>query len=187
MKLSITSILLLFLPFLCAGEELYDCVPDATGQFYVEGTQGNGMRYCDWAARKNTEERCKIEVVAWQCPITCKIPCIDRDGNGAVIGAAVVNPTAKKSTGPTSLIVTGCIFGVVAIAALVGFGMRRNRNRETDYDEEPFENFENEEDFLEENEVIAEETLPDAIEPKRQSSVSTDVVTKSGPSCCDPC
>jgi hypothetical protein len=186
MKLSITSILLLFLPFFCVGEELYDCVPDATGQFYVEGTQGNGMRYCDWAARRKTEERCKIEVVAWQCPITCKVPCIDRDGNGAVIGAAVFNPSVKEKNTPTALIITGTLFGLVALAALVGFAKRRNRDREMEYDDEAFdEDFGG--DIVEENEVIAEETLPDAIEPKRQTSVSTDVVTRNGPSCCDPC
>eukprot|EP00557_Chaetoceros_sp_GSL56_P001418 CAMPEP_0176498022 /NCGR_PEP_ID=MMETSP0200_2-20121128/12069_1 /TAXON_ID=947934 /ORGANISM="Chaetoceros sp., Strain GSL56" /LENGTH=179 /DNA_ID=CAMNT_0017896141 /DNA_START=90 /DNA_END=629 /DNA_ORIENTATION=- len=179
MKLSITSILSLLLPFLCAAEELYDCAPDATGQFYVEGTQGNGMRYCAWAARNHTEERCKIEVVAWQCPVTCQVPCIDRDGNGAVIGAAVFTPRAEKKA-PVSLIITGSLFGLVAIAALVGFGMRRNGNREVDYEEDY------DRDFVDENEVM-EDDLPEPIEPTRQSSISTEVVTKNGPSCCDPC
>ena len=46
------------------------------------------MRYCKWAAREHTEERCQIEEVAWQCPITCQVPCIDL-GDGVAIGANV--------------------------------------------------------------------------------------------------
>ena len=189
MKLNISSILLLFLPFVCfAEEELYDCVPDATGQFYVEGTEGNGMRYCEWAARKHTEQRCKIEVVAWQCPITCEVPCIDRDGSGAVIGAAVVTPRVEKDKFPTSWIVTICVFGLVAVAALVGFGMR-NRNREVDFEDDLYEESKLEDggDPQDNGDEVIEEELPDPIEPTRQSSVSTDVVTRAGPSCCDPC
>eukprot|EP00557_Chaetoceros_sp_GSL56_P009446 CAMPEP_0176489890 /NCGR_PEP_ID=MMETSP0200_2-20121128/7558_1 /TAXON_ID=947934 /ORGANISM="Chaetoceros sp., Strain GSL56" /LENGTH=203 /DNA_ID=CAMNT_0017887119 /DNA_START=54 /DNA_END=665 /DNA_ORIENTATION=+ len=203
MKVSITSILLLFVPFFCAAEKLYDCLPDATGQFNVDGT----MRYCDWAAQDDTEEKCKIEVVAWQCPVTCQVPCIDRDGNGAVIGAAVVTPSTEKKKVPVSVIVTVCIFGLVAIAALVGYDNVVKRKRELHSDknvknsEEDIENVEGDVENVEEDvesvkgdmfvidemDAIAEEELQDPIEPTRQSSISTQVVTKRGLSCFDPC
>lgn len=88
MKVAPISSLFLLLISSAISEELYPCEQDTTGRFYVEGTQGNGMRYCQWAAREHTEERCQIEEVAWQCPITCQVPCIDL-GDGVAIGANV--------------------------------------------------------------------------------------------------
>ncbi|GFH57062.1 predicted protein [Chaetoceros tenuissimus] len=89
MKVATISSLFLLLISSALSEELYPCEQDAAGRFYVEGTEGNGMRYCKWAAREHTEERCQIEEVAWQCPITCQVPCIDL-GDGVAIGANVV-------------------------------------------------------------------------------------------------
>jgi len=68
-KIYTTLLLLSFMSHYAHAEETeeqWDCVPDSTGAFYVEGTEGNGMRYCDWAARKHTERRCDIRVVQWQ-------------------------------------------------------------------------------------------------------------------------
>lgn len=48
---------------------------DNTGRFYVEGTQGTGMRTCQWANNINTRQRCKIDSVRVNCPVLCGIPC----------------------------------------------------------------------------------------------------------------
>ena len=138
MKLNINVLsALLFLPIISHAEEevFYDCVPDATGLFYVEGTEGNGMRYCDWAARNHTEVRCKIDVISWQCPITCQVPCIDTDGDGAIIGAAVVIQNVEKDTIPEPAIITVGVFGAVALIGLVGYEVRRKKLREDSVEE----------------------------------------------------
>lgn len=47
---------------------------DPIFQFYVAGTEdrpGGMNRNCSWAARRRTKQRCAIEVVFWNCPITC--------------------------------------------------------------------------------------------------------------------
>ena len=49
MKVTSTPSLFLLLISSALSEELYPCEQDATGRFYVEGTEGNGMRYCDIA------------------------------------------------------------------------------------------------------------------------------------------
>jgi hypothetical protein len=145
MKLNINILsALLFLPIVshAAEEVYYDCVPDATGRFYVEGTEGKGMRYCDWAARNHTEVRCKIDVVSWQCPIICQVPCIDTDGNGAIIGAAVVIQNVEKDTIPESAIISVGVFGALALIGLVGYGVRRKKLRE-DFVEETQDDWDN--------------------------------------------
>jgi len=136
MKLYILSALLL-LPLISHAEEevYYDCVPDATGLFYVEGTEGNGMRFCDWAARNHTEDRCELDVVSWQCPITCKVPCIDTDGSGVMIGAAVATQNVEKDSIPERAIITVSVFGLVGLIGLVGYAVKRNKDRDDHLEE----------------------------------------------------
>jgi len=44
-------------------------------RFFVEGTQGNGMRTCKWPARVSTKIRCMISAVRSACPVTCGSAC----------------------------------------------------------------------------------------------------------------
>jgi hypothetical protein len=49
---------------------------DSEARFYVEGTQGNSMRTCDWVDRKDSKHwRCRTDNVKENCPIACEVPC----------------------------------------------------------------------------------------------------------------
>ena len=182
MMKNIFALLLVAAPALMvAAEELYPCEPDATGRFYVPGTAGGEMRYCDWAARADTEERCKIEQVAWQCPVTCQVPCIDTSGDALVFGAAAVDPTSTGGGSNNWGYIAG---GVLAGLALVIVGAAVLSNKKNSKEVEPAIS------------IDEDENLDELYNPYEQSRVESKTSVNTGnlqgkgsfiDSCCAPC
>ena len=129
----IFSFLLLFVRVKAEGQHYYDCYPDATGAFYVAGTEGNGMRFCDWAGRANTEERCKLEIVSWQCPVTCNVPCNDPNNSHKVS-----SQNDEEDTIPETIIASCTLVGVVASILLASFLIIQRRRKESEHDSHYF-------------------------------------------------
>ena len=93
--------------------------PENAGKFIVAGTWGNEKRSCSWAARRNTEEeRCEIEIVVEQCPITCKVPC-QQPRDIIVAGATSAEEVEPGRKGVGFLIVGCTLLGVAALALIV--------------------------------------------------------------------
>ena len=164
-----------------AAEELYPCEPDATGRFYVPGTADGEMRYCDWAARTDTEERCKIEQVAWQCPVTCQVPCIDTSGDALVFGAAAVDPTSTGGGSNNWGYIAG---GVLAGLALVIVGAAVLSGKKKNNEVGPAIS------------IDEDENLDELYNPYEQSRVESKTSVNTGnlqgkgsfiDSCCAPC
>lgn len=120
MKITLTSLVFSLLSLAVASSaELMECYPDSTGKFIVAGTWGNEKRSCSWAARRNTEEeRCEIEIVVEQCPITCKVPC-QQPRDIIVAGATSAEEVEPGRKGVGFLIVGCTLLGVAALALIV--------------------------------------------------------------------
>lgn len=104
---------------------LMACRPDSDDKFRVEGTRGNELRSCGWAARYNTEERCVIDIVSEKCPVACKVPC-QQSQNSIVAGATSAEILEKEDTsnGNSTIgyAVTSCVlivFALLIVTALV--------------------------------------------------------------------
>ena len=125
---------------------------DNTGRFYVEGTQGTGMRTCRWAKNINTRQRCKMDSVRVNCPVLCGIPCEFKSESPSKSPAYKDSEISQSNTVPapkeTSLriiitlsILCGVIV-VVIIAASFGYSIQKTdgnfavstRTRKTDDD-----------------------------------------------------
>jgi hypothetical protein len=125
---------------------------DKTGRFYVEGTQGTGMRTCRWAKNINTRQRCKMDSVRVNCPVLCGIPCEFKSESPSKSPAYKDSEISQSNTVPapkeTSLriiitlsILCGVIVAVI-IAASFGYSIQKTdgnfaestRTRKTDDD-----------------------------------------------------
>jgi hypothetical protein len=125
------------------NSDFMDCSNDSKGKFFVagsieEGAAAGRTRHCHWAARKNTTQKCAIEVVAWQCPVTCNVPCnsnstllaenqdksFDKDLSTARTRGNEItekNNGEKKGVDPVLRAVIGVIsfHGTIAIVAII--------------------------------------------------------------------
>ena len=171
------------LPVLClavSSAALPDCYPDATGEFLVEGT----LRDCVWAASDSTET-CKSDVVAWQCSVTCKVPCKQPAG-GAVIAGATEFPESEGNGTPVGLIV-GCVIAGIAALALIAIVAMKKDN--TKYDEQSRQSSLGLNDNGDILLSMSGNGIPDAEALGRHDSIATQDVQKKGTfdSCCAPC
>mmetsp|Transcript_198 Transcript_198/g.300 ORF Transcript_198/g.300 Transcript_198/m.300 type:complete len:365 (-) Transcript_198:4715-5809(-) len=135
---------------------------DTTERFYVEGTNGKGMRLCDWAKRRNTSERCQREVVREQCQIICNTPCRNRSDSPTltptkeVIGVAGLNEDVQAGNRSTRRqgVIIGC--GVAGALCVIGIALyllhsSNRKNSAVAYDL-------NEDSYSEGNESVALES-----------------------------
>ena len=182
MKLTITSLLALSaLPVFAAAT----CEADSTGKFIVNETAGNEKRSCEWAAREDTENRCAIRQIAWQCETTCGCDETLVVDDTPVISAAVSAPEGGDTV-PKTLIVSLSLAGVALIALLGLVAVKMKIKREVSDDDSL---------GLNDNSVVLSMNDDDVESPvTRQESdladisVATEMVQKgSFDSCCAPC
>jgi hypothetical protein len=101
--------------------DLVDCEKrvDNPEKFLVEGTMGNELRSCEWAGRKNEEQRCDLEIVRRNCQVTCNIPCHER-AEPANFAQSNEQPVTKKDSFPYDVVfITIGSVAIVVIIALV--------------------------------------------------------------------
>ena len=183
--MKLTHIILALLPAATMAEDLPDCHADSTGRFRIDGTLGSELKFCEWAAREDTEERCAIEKVAWQCPVTCNVPCKNPSGGAVIAGANVA--LQEEDTIPETIIVSCILAGIAAIALLAMFMMKQKKARGSD-DASMASSL-----GLNDNQDVVMSMsggkLDDAIPMSKKDSVATQDLQKTGTfgSCCDPC
>lgn len=190
--MKLIHLILAILPAAIMAEDLPDCHPDATGRFKIDGTEGSELKFCEWAARENTEERCAIEKVAWQCPVTCNVPCKNPSGAAVIAGANVA--LQEEDTIPETIIVS-CVVAGIALIALIAYFMTRKKDNGDDrevVDEESLASSlgmnENENNNVAMS-MSGEKFNPAPITVTKTDSVQTQELQQKGTfgSCCDPC
>ena len=173
-----------------ARAELMDCYPDTEERFLVAGTAGDEMRYCEWAGRYDKVNRCAIESVILNCPVTCDIPCKEPPEDPVVIAGAVAEEEADDNGGVPIGLIVGCSVGGVAVLALIALLALRGGKDEREYSDEVSKQSSL---GLNENGLVLSMSgggaVTDPASLKRFDSVATADVQKKGTfdSCCEPC
>jgi hypothetical protein len=189
MKVNLNFLSLTLASLSIARAELMDCYPDTVERFKVAGTAGDEMRYCDWAGRYDKVNRCAIESVILNCPVTCEIPCKEPS---TVIAGAVEEDVADDNGDdiPVGLIV-GCVVGGVVVLALITLLALKGGKDEREYSDEVSKQSSL---ALNENGIVlsmsgGDGAVTDPASLKRFDSVATADVQKKGTfdSCCEPC
>ena len=126
MKITLNSLIFALLSLALARAETItmDCKPDTEGKFKVPGTEANEMRSCAWAGRvpANKAERCAIDVVAFECPVTCEVPC-------QPLNFAPVEEVESGDDNTTSVVfIVGCAVAGVAVLALIAVAALKSGN-----------------------------------------------------------
>lgn len=129
-----------------------------TSRFYVEGTNGTGMKSCRWAKRRNTFYRCKKESVRKNCEVICNTPCMNRSDSPTLsptsdkVGAVGLNEDIQvdNRSSRRQRIIIGC--GVAGALCAIGFALyflksSHTRNAAVTYDL-------NEDSYSEDNEQL---------------------------------
>ena len=188
MKITLNSLIFALLSLALARAETItmDCKPDTEGKFKVPGTEANEMRSCAWAGRvpDNKAERCAIDVVAFECPGTCEVPC-------QPLNFAPVEEVESGDDNTTSVVfIVGCAVAGVAVLALIAVAALKSGNDRDAIDELSRQSSlglnANEDILL----SMSGGGIPGPITPvPRHDSIETQDVQKRGTfdSCCEPC
>jgi len=207
MKLSLVSLLLPFLSVTLAEVVVLpncDDLADSISRFYINGTYGSEMKFCDWAGRNYTNpvDRCDTAVVRETCPVTCKVECIassdgdgDGDGDGPndeILGASANQRGNTDTVSPETIIVASTLSAFAALALVGMYVTRRGDKTEvtsgafsigSQGDEESDMSLNDNNEDLEIPEPVL--ALPEKVIP-RMDSVTTQELQKC-PTICSVC